>query len=102
MTKKPKLTDEQAVQQFVWLTTGAGNELQQLAGGASHAPVFDRPLTSYLRVVAETANALADYGDQPEVEEEPAEPEPVKAEEPKAKNAEEKAEKAHEAKSEHS
>ena len=100
MTKKPKLTDEQAVQQFVWLTTSAGNELQQLAGGASHAPVFDRPLTSYLRVVAETANALADYGDQPEAEE--PEPEPVKVEEPKAKKADEKAEKAHESKSEHS
>lgn len=64
-----KLTDQQAADQYVWLTNSAGTELQGLAGGTTHAPVFNKASVDYLNQIAEAAKALADYyKDQEKVE----------------------------------
>jgi hypothetical protein len=60
-------SDEQAQNQFVWLTGQSGNELIGFAGGATHQPRFSGAAVEQLRRIAEVANALADrYEDEPE------------------------------------
>jgi hypothetical protein len=56
-----KLTDEQAADEFIWLTNTAGTELQSLTGGAAHAPVFDERAVDYLRQISQIAGSLADH-----------------------------------------
>ena len=64
-----KLTDEQAAEQFIWLTNNAGTELQLLAGGAVHAPAFNKAAVDYLNQIADVAKALAHhYKDDEDVE----------------------------------
>jgi cobalamin biosynthesis protein CobT len=67
-----KLTDEQAAEQFIWLTNTAGTELQLLAGGTVHAPAFSKISVEYLRQIADVAKSLADHYKDAEKVEDPA------------------------------
>jgi hypothetical protein len=91
-----KLTDEQAADQFVWLTNTAGAELQALTGGAAHAPAFDKASVDYLHQIADVADALADYYKDEAKVEDPAETplEEMSEDTQKAVKEQEKAEEA--------